>query len=151
MTTSTEGRGKWSWQAVLTAWMFTAWLIALLSTLGALFVGEVMGQTPCVLCWYQRVFMFPLAVVLAVACYVSDSGAWRYVLPLAALGWLMAAYHVLLFAGVVPEAIEPCGAGPSCTSGDMTVLGGLPLPVLSLGAFSAIIILMLLVRKGSAK
>ena len=68
------------------AWplLFAAWVVALVSTLGALFIGEVMGQAPCVLCWFQRAFMFPLAVILAVACYRSDAGIWRYALPVAA-------------------------------------------------------------------
>jgi len=128
--------------------LFLSWLIALVSTLGVLFIGEIMGQEPCVLCWYQRAFMFPLAVILGVACYLSDPGVWRYALPLATLGWAVAAYHTLLVAGVIPETIEPCGAGPSCTSADMTILGGIPIPMLSLGAFSAIMILLLLIRKG---
>jgi len=54
--------------------LLAAWIVALLSTLGALFIGEVMGQAPCNLCWFQRSFMFPLAVMLAVACYISDTG-----------------------------------------------------------------------------
>ena len=44
--------------------LFVAWLIALLATAGALFLGEVMGMVPCVLCWYQRIAMFPLVLVL---------------------------------------------------------------------------------------
>ena len=91
--------------------LLLAWAIALLSTLGALFIGEVMGQAPCVLCWFQRAFMFPLAVVLAVACYFSDFGVWRYALPLAVSGWLIALWHSFLYAGVIPESIEPCGQG----------------------------------------
>lgn len=130
--------------------LFAAWLLALISTLGALFIGEVMGQTPCVLCWFQRAFMFPLVLVLAVACYRLDAEAWRYALPLAAAGWLLAAYHLLLYLGVIPEAIEPCGAGPSCASADMTVLGGLPIPLLSLAAFSAIVVLLFLIRSKTA-
>ena len=66
--------------------LIAAWIVAMAATLGALFIGEVMGQAPCVLCWYQRAFMFPLAVVLAVACFMSDARAWRYALPLAAGG-----------------------------------------------------------------
>ncbi len=128
--------------------LFLSWLIALISSLGVLFIGEIMGQEPCVLCWYQRAFMFPLAVILGVACYLSDPGVWRYALPVASFGWAFATYHTLLVAGVIPQTIEPCGAGPSCSSADMMILGGIPIPLLSLGAFSAIIILLLLIRKG---
>lgn len=128
--------------------LFLSWLIALISSLGVLFIGEIMGQEPCVLCWYQRAFMFPLALILGLACYLSDPGVWRYALPVASFGWVFATYHTLLVAGVIPQTIEPCGAGPSCTSADMMILGGISIPMLSLGAFSAIIILLLLIRKG---
>src|SRR3546814_4397742 len=92
------------------AWrlLFAAWSIALAATLGALFIGEVMGQRPCTLCWHQRAFMFQLAVVLAVACFRSDPQAWRYALPLAGIGWLLSGYHSLLYTCVIPEPITPC-------------------------------------------
>lgn len=50
----------------------SAWLLSVVATAGALFIGEVMGMTPCVLCWYQRIAMFPLAVILGVACYREE-------------------------------------------------------------------------------
>jgi len=131
------------------AWGFllAAWIIALAATLGALFIGEIMDQTPCYLCWHQRVFMFPLAVILAVATFRDDPGVWRYALPVAVLGWLVAAYHSLLYIGVIPEAVQPCGQGPSCSSADMTILGGIPIPVLSLAAFTGIAIFLALARR----
>lgn len=125
-------------QALLTA----AWIVALVATLGALFVGEVMGQVPCVLCWYQRIAMFPLAVLLGVAAFRGDWGVRPYAVPLAIAGFAVAGFHSLLYAGIVPEAIEPCGAGPSCASAEMTILGGLPLPFLSLAAFTAITLVL---------
>lgn len=131
------------------AWtpLFAAWVIALAATLGALFIGEVMGQAPCNLCWFQRAFMFPLAVLLGVAAFREDAGIWRYGLPLALIGGGVAGFHALLYAGVIPEAIEPCGEGPSCASADMTIFGGLPLPYLSFAAFLAVAALLLLVRR----
>ncbi|MCM2505697.1 disulfide bond formation protein B [Aureimonas altamirensis] len=124
-----------------------AWLVATAATLGALFVGEVMGQAPCNLCWYQRIAMFPLAILLGIAAYRGDVAARIYALPLAVAGLCIAGFHSLLYAGVIPEAIEPCGAGPSCASADMTIFGGLPLPFLSLGAFAAITLLLVFSRK----
>lgn len=134
------------------AWLLLlgAWAIALAATLGAIFIGEIMGQAPCLLCWYQRAFMFPLAVILAVAAYRSDTSAWRYALPVAAIGWLVAAYHMLIYAELLPKSIEPCAqGGPSCTDAAMTILGIVPIPALSLGAFSAIILMLLLIRRES--
>lgn len=127
--------------------LLCAWVLALVSTLAVLFVGEVMGQLPCVLCWFQRAFMFPLVLVLGVACCLSDAGVWRYALPLAVMGWLIALYHNLLYFGLIPESIKPCGAGPSCSGADMTILSGVPLPLLSLGVFSLLIILLVLIRR----
>lgn len=126
--------------------LFFAWVIALAAALGALFIGEVMGQAPCNLCWFQRAFMFPLAVLLAIAAFRGDAGIWRYALPLAVIGGAIAAFHALLYAGVIPEAIQPCGQGPSCASADMTILG-VPLPYLSLAAFAGIAVLLLPIRR----
>lgn len=119
-----------------------AWLVALGATLGALFVGEVMGQRPCDLCWYQRIAMFPLSLVLGIGAFRNDAAAAIYAAPLALAGLLVAGFHAALYAGLIPEGIEPCGAGPSCGSADMTILGGLPLPFLSLAAFAAILTLL---------
>ena len=130
--------------------LLLAWVVALLSTMGALFLGEVMGRTPCNLCWFQRIFMFPLAVVLGIACYRSDFAVWRYALPLAALGWLIALYHSLVYWGVLPAALEPCGEGPSCSSAAMRI-SGIPIPALSLAAFTLIILLVELSRQRSSQ
>ncbi len=131
--------------------LFLAWIVALCASLGALFIGEVMGQTPCILCWYQRAFMFPLAVILAMAAFRSDHQVWIYALPLAAIGLLIAGYHSLLFYGFIPEGIVPCGQGPSCSDAKMTIFGSVPLPVLSLLAFVAISILVLRARKEACR
>lgn len=124
-------------------YLFVAWIVAVAASLGALFIGEVVGQAPCSLCWHQRAFMFPLAVLLAVASFRSDSGAWLYALPLAAIGAAIAGFHSLLYAGLIPEGIQPCSQGPSCASADMIILGMLPLPYLSLAAFVVIAIALL--------
>lgn len=131
-------------------WMLLllAWLLAMVSSLAVLFVGEVMGQTPCVLCWFQRAFMFPLAVILAVACYRSDFTVWRYAVPLAAIGALIALGHTLLYVGLIPQRIQPCSAtGPSCSGADMTIFGGIPLPLLALIVFVLIMTLLLIIRR----
>jgi len=130
--------------------LLLAWLLALASTLVVLFVGEVMGQAPCVLCWFQRAFMFPLAIILAIACYRSDFAVWRYALPLAIGGGLVALGHSLLYAGLLPQPIVPCTAtGPSCTDSGMTLFGVVPLPLLALAAFMSISLLLLIIRRSS--
>ena len=122
--------------------LFLAWLIALLATAGALFLGEVMGMTPCVLCWYQRIAMFPLVLVLGVGLLDSDARSLRYGLPLAWAGWGVALYHCLVFWGVVSEGLTPCGKGSSCADADVQVAGFVPIPLLSLIAFTSIVALL---------
>ena len=119
-----------------------AWAIALLSSLAVLFVGEVMGQAPCDLCWFQRAFMFPLAIILGIAAFRSDRAVVPYGLALAFGGGLVALYHSLLYVGVIPAPIVPCTGGPSC-SGESMAVGGVPLPLLSLAAFALILTLLL--------
>ena len=70
----------------------------------------------------------------------------RYGLPLAGAGWLLALFHNLLYFGFVTESLQPCGAGPSCSGADMTI-SGLPLPLLSLGVFSLLLILLEILRR----
>lgn len=129
-------------------WLSAAWAIALVSTLGALFIGEVMGMTPCLLCWYQRIFMFPLALVLGMAAFAEDRRGAIYALPLALGGVGVAGYHSALAAGWVPKWWVPCGSGPSCSEQNLEILGGIQIPWLSLAAFTAIVLtLMAYLRK----
>lgn len=139
MTETLRGPAR---DGMISAYLYAAWAVALIASLAVLFIGEVLGQTPCHLCWFQRAFMFPLAVVLGVASWRSDPTVWRYGLPLAAAGGAVALYHSLLYAGVVPEPITPCTAsGPSCTDDAMLILG-IPIPVLSALTFAVILILL---------
>lgn len=135
------------------AWtmLFGAWLIASVSTLGALFFSEVMQVPPCVLCWYQRIAMFPLVLILPAGMFPLDRKVVRYALPLAALGGLVAAYHVLLVAGVVPESLKPCTQGVPCSEKVIEWFGFVTIPLLSLAAFSAIAALLVLAHLRSSK
>ena len=121
-----------------------AFLIALAATLGALFIGEVLGQMPCTLCWYQRIAMFPLVPILGLSLWRGDGMARAYALPLVLAGLALAAWHSGLYAGFLPEPIIPCTEnGPSC-SGPAQVILGLPIPYLSLAAFAAILTCLIL-------
>ena len=116
-----------------------AFAIALVATLAALFIGEVLGQMPCTLCWYQRIAMFPLVPLLGLAVLRADTGVRIYALPLALAGLALALWHSALYAGLIAASIVPCTAsGPSCTDQGQVVLG-LPLPYLSTIAFAAIL------------
>jgi disulfide bond formation protein DsbB len=123
--------------------VFICWLIATLSTLGALFLGEVMGYTPCVLCWYQRIAMFPLVLILFAGLFPFDPCVVRYALPLAASGWLLAVFHVALVAGWIPENIKPCQQGVPCSDVQVVWFGFVTIPLLSVMAFSTVVGLLL--------
>ncbi len=127
-----------------TAWMlvFACWALATASTLGALFFSEVMELPPCTLCWYQRIFMFPLVLVLPAGLFPFDRRVVRYALPLAAGGWLVALFQVLLVAGVIPERIGPCTKGVSCSEVQIEFLGFLNIPLMSFLAFSTMVALL---------
>ena len=135
------------------AWtlVFIAWLIASASTLGALFFGEVMRLPPCSLCWYQRIFMFPLALILPFGLFPFDRSVVRAALPLAGLGALVAAFHVLLVAGVISERLEPCKQGVPCSETVSEWFGFVTIPLLSFAAFAAIAALMTFAYYRSSK
>jgi len=123
--------------------VFVCWLIATASTLGALFFSEVMSLPPCVLCWYQRIFMFPLVLLLPVGLFPFDPKIARYALPLSAVGGSLAVFHVLLTYGLIPESIRPCTQGVPCAQNQIEWFGFVSIPLLSLAAFSVINALLL--------
>lgn len=136
-----------------TAWtlVFCAWLVVSISTLGALFFGEVMQLPPCVLCWYQRIFMFPLALILPLGLFPFDRKVIRYALPLAVMGCLFAIFHLLLIAGVIPESIKPCVQGVPCSETVIEWFGFVTIPLLSVVAFLIVLALLMTAHFRSAK
>jgi len=124
-----------------------AWLVVTSASLGSLFFSEVMDFAPCSLCWYQRIFMYPLVLVLLVGLRQVDRSVVRYGLPLAIGGWLAALYHVLLYEGILPESAAPCSQGVSCSEEYIELLGFLSIPLLSLLAFTVVLALLLALRK----
>jgi disulfide bond formation protein DsbB len=133
------------------AWIlvFGCWLIASVSTLGALFFSEIMHIRPCVLCWYQRIFMFPLVLLLPLGLFPFDAKVVRYALALAVAGWLVSAYQVLLVLGLIPEGIKPCTPGESCSEVQIQWFGFMNIPLMSLLAFSTMIALLIAARSRS--
>ena len=127
--------------------LFICWLLAATSTMGSVFFSHVMDFAPCVLCWYQRICLFPLIILLGVGLFSFDKSVVKYTLPLAIAGWLIALYHSLLYAGIIPENIQPCTQGVSCTEEYIDLLGFITIPMLSLLSFSLIIALLLILQR----
>ncbi|MCP5277608.1 MAG: disulfide bond formation protein B [Thiobacillus sp.] len=126
--------------------LFLAWLVAAASALGALFFSEVMGLAPCELCWWQRVFMFPLVLLIPLGLFPLDLRVVRYALLLAVVGWGFALFHWLLVLGIIPETIRPCTKGVPCGEVTLQWFGFLDLPLMSLLAFSCLVALLALSR-----
>jgi disulfide bond formation protein DsbB len=131
--------------------VFLAWLTATAGTLGALFFGEVMQLPPCVLCWYQRIAMFPLVLILPAGLFPFDRRVVRYSLPLALAGLGFAVFHLLLVAGLIPEGIKPCTQGVPCSQTVAVWFGFVTIPLLSAVAFSLIAAFLIVAHRQSAK
>jgi disulfide bond formation protein DsbB len=129
------------------SYAFGAFLLTAVATLGSLFFSEIMKLPPCSLCWYQRIFMFPLAIVLLRGLLPYDPRVARYALPLALGGLGFAVWHTLLYIGVLPEAAAPCTQGVPCTQPTFTLAGVLSIPVLSLLAFAGVAGLLFIQRR----
>lgn len=127
--------------------VYIAFIQSIVAMLGSLYYSEIKHFTPCVLCWYQRILMYPLVIIIAVGILRKDKKLYQYVLPMSILGWFIALYHVLLQKGILPEAVAPCTLGASCTTKYTGYFGLITIPVMSLTAFTVITICMLLYRK----
>lgn len=116
-------------------------LIALSATLGSLYYSEILGFEPCKLCWLQRIFIYPMAFILALGLYKKDKNLTDYTLLLSGTGGLIALYHVLLEQGLVPSLACAAGGAVSCVKIYVLYFGFITIPVLSLAAFLAIFLM----------
>ena len=82
--------------------------------------------------------MFPLAIILGLGLWWQDLTIGRYGVVLSMAGSAIAIWHLLIFAGVVPVAIQPCTSGGISCTGEAQLIVGLPIPALSLASFGII-------------
>ena len=120
-----------------------AFAVALMATLGSLYFSEIAHFEPCRFCWYQRIAMYPLVVILGIAAWRKDIGARIYVLPLAVIGAILATYHYLLqwFPNI---EVTACSTTAPCTGVWFREFGYISIPFLALSAFLLIIALLLI-------
>jgi len=125
--------------------LYSAWLVALVATVGSLYFSEVRHFVPCTLCWYQRILMYPQVLLLGVAAWSRDAGVVKYSLPLTVLGAVIATYHVLdqKVAGFGFPGV--CASGVPCNVSYVNYFGFITIPVMSLTAFLIISTLLVLV------
>jgi disulfide bond formation protein DsbB len=132
--------------------LYLAWIIALVATVGSLFFSEVMDLPPCVLCWYQRIAMYPLVVIIGIGIVTNDGGRMKnYALPVCLIGLAISVYHNLLYYGILPESVAPCVEGISCTSRQTEWLGFITIPLMALTAFASIALCLVFSGKSKQK
>ncbi|MEX2530713.1 MAG: disulfide bond formation protein B [Gemmatimonadota bacterium] len=122
-----------------------AWLTALVSTAGSLYLSQVAGFVPCTLCWYQRIAMYPLVLVVGAGALAADHRTWRYALPLSVAGGATAVYHILVQLRPALDA-GACSAQVPCTMRYLYVFGFVSIPVMALGGFLLISALLVAAR-----
>lgn len=126
---------------------YLAWTQAFLGLAGSLYFSEIVKLPPCNLCWYQRAALYPLVFIITVGIIRKDLNYVWYSLPIAVVGLLIAIFHNSLYYGLIPEPAFTCQDGISCVSRQLDLFGFVTIPLLSLVAFSVIIVLHYLVIK----
>ena len=109
--------------------------VALVATLGSLYFSEVLKYPPCVLCWYQRICMYPLVLLFGAALWTGEKSYPKFVMPLIVVGLVIALYHNLLYYDVIVASITPCTQGVPCTARQIEYMGFVTIPLMSLMAF----------------
>ena len=123
--------------------LYIALGVSVISTLGSLYFSEISGFVPCTLCWYQRVCMYPLIVILGIGIYEKKENIYKYVLPFSILGLCVSVYHNLIQYGVIPEDGLVCNIIGSCTQRYVNLYGFITIPLLALIAFILINVCLL--------
>lgn len=126
---------------------FSAWLIAIVATVGSLYFSEIRGFIPCELCWYQRILMYPLIIVLGIGFYKKDPNLKLYALPFSILGMGVSLLHYLhQKTDWFQQAIQ-CTDGVPCSGQYINWLGLITIPFLALVAFTLITICIIFLKR----
>jgi disulfide bond formation protein DsbB len=136
-------------------WGYELWggfVVAALATGGSLFFSEIAGFIPCELCWYQRICMYPLSILLLLLAWNGDNRAARYLLPLPVVGAGVSIYHMLIAYGAISEPqgcfVSAPGAGCGTNWIKPESFGYLQIPTLALTGFLLLIGFLLLATAG---
>ncbi len=131
--------------------MSVAWGVALVSMMVSLIFSELLSLPPCSLCWFQRIFMYPLVFIIPVGILIRDVRVGYYALVLSLIGWIIALYHNLIYYEIINEGFKVCTAELSCKAKQLQVFGFLSIPTMSLMAFTLILILSFRSLKNETK
>lgn len=130
--------------------LWFAWIVALVATAGSLYLSQVAHFIPCTLCWYQRIGMYPLAVILGIAAFKHDFGVRRYVMPLATVAAFISLYHYQL-ERFPSQGHAACSLEAPCTFVWIWRFHFISIPFMALSAFALIVTLLTLPKKSAAE
>jgi disulfide bond formation protein DsbB len=123
--------------------LYFAWVIALIATISSLYASQILNIKPCIFCWYQRAFMFPLAIILGIAAYKKDGKIFPYIIALPIIGAMIAFIQSLFSYFNISSLV--CGL--ECSGEGQKLFGFLDMSIASLAAFSTIIFLLIIAKK----
>lgn len=127
--------------------LFMAWVVASVAMLGSLYFSEILGFIPCELCWYQRILMYPLVLLLGIANFRRDRTVIYYALPFSVIGSILSLFHYLLQKTSWFTDVTPCSDGIPCSGEYINWLGFITIPLLAFIAFCLITVLLWVSRK----
>lgn len=130
--------------------LYLAWAQSLIALLGSLYFSNYLNLPPCLLCWYQRIFVFPQVILLTVGIILKDHRVSLYSLSLLSVGWIISLYHNLIYYHLIPDTLSPCISGVSCTTRLVEYFGFLTIPLLSFLAQTVIITCLVIFYKANA-
>ena len=121
-----------------------AWVTSIIAMGGSLFFSEQMGFIPCTLCWFQRILMYPLTILLGIAFYKNDKEIYKYVLPFSVMGMLVSTYHYVLQKVPSMDEFSTCTSGVPCSGQYINWFHFVTIPFLALIGFTMITIMMVI-------
>lgn len=129
--------------------LFLSWVVSSVAMLGSLYFSEIAGYVPCELCWYQRIFMYPLVLLLGIANFRRDRAVTYYALPFSIIGATLSLFHYLIQKTSWFTHVTPCSEGVPCSGEYINWLGFITIPFLALIAFMLITVLLWIGRNQS--
>ena len=129
--------------------LWLAWLVALVATVGSLIYSEVIHFEPCRLCWFQRIAMYPMAIILFVGAIRRESVVKFYALPLALVGLAISVWHYLIQTFPSLSSGASCDPDVPCSAKYVDVFGFISIPFMAGAGFTLITVLLLLYVKAS--
>ncbi|MDE5412489.1 disulfide oxidoreductase [Alkalihalobacterium chitinilyticum] len=126
--------------------LFAAWGVSLIATIGSLYFSEILSFIPCELCWYQRIFMYPIVIILGIAVVKKDTKQALYSAVFSGIGLIIAFYHYLVQKVPAMTKLDSCGLIP-CASQYINWFGFITIPFLALVGFTIIFVISVVILK----